>query len=88
MLFAVNVGYSQQTETKPTTSTPTSSMPMDKNDLRLKACGTEKVNYSAKTDKKNHPTPNAPADKAMIYVLRPTIIGLKINSKLAVTAIG
>lgn len=84
MLFAVNVGYSQQTETKPTTSTPTSSMPMDKNDLRLKACGTEKVNYSAKTDKKNHPTPNAPADKAMIYVLRPTIIGLKINSKLAV----
>ncbi len=79
MLFAVSAGYTQQTETKPAGSTAT-----DKNDLRLKACGTEKVNYSAKTDKKNHPTPDAPADKAMIYVLRPTIIGLKINSKLAV----
>ena len=84
MLFAASVSYSQQTETKPTTSTTAASTPMDKNELRLKACGTEKVNYSAKTDKKNHPTPNAPADKAMIYVLRPTIIGLKINSKLAV----
>lgn len=79
MLFAANVaGYSQQAETK-----PNDSAPMDKKDLRLKACGTEIVNYSAKTDKTNHPTPDAPADKAMIYVLRPTIIGLKINSKLA-----
>ena len=79
VLFAANAGYAQQTETKPAGSTAT-----DKNELRLKACGTEKVNHSAKTDKKNHPTPEAPADKAMIYVLRPTIIGLKINSKLAV----
>lgn len=73
MFFAASVSYAQQTESKP----------MTKADLRLKACGTEKVNYKATTDKKNHPTPDAPADKAMIYVLRPTIIGLKINSKLA-----
>lgn len=79
MLFGASLGYSQQTETK-----PANSAAMDKNELRLKACGTEKVNYSAKTDKKNHPTPDAPADKAMIYVLRPTIIGYKVNSKLAV----
>jgi len=87
MLFVASAAYSQQTETKPTTApTPTAanSATMDKKELRLKACGTEKVNYSAKTDKKNHPTPDAPAGKAMIYVLRPTIIGYKINSKLAV----
>lgn len=56
----------------------------DAKEEKLKACGTKKVNYKAKTDKKQHPTPAAPADKALIYVLRPTIIGLKINSKLAV----
>jgi hypothetical protein len=52
--------------------------------LRLKACGTESVNFSAETDKKQHPTPEAPADKALIYVLRTTMIGYKIDSKLAV----
>jgi hypothetical protein len=51
---------------------------------KLKACGTKEVNYKASTDKKQHPTPAAPTDKALIYVLRPTIIGLKIHSKLAV----
>lgn len=51
---------------------------------KLKACGTKKVNYKASTDKKQHPTPAAPADKALIYVLRPTLFGMKINSKLAV----
>lgn len=56
-------------------------------ELRLKACGTESVNYTAHTDKKSHPTPDAPADKAMIYILRPTIIGYKINSKLAVDGV-
>jgi Protein of unknown function (DUF2846) len=50
---------------------------------KLKACGTKKVNYKASTDKKEHPTPDAPTDKALIYVLRPTIFGMKINSKLA-----
>lgn len=87
MLIAASAAYAQQTETKPTTAPvppAANSAMMDKKDLRLKACGTEKVNYSAKTDKKNHPTPEAPDGKAMIYVLRPTIIGYKVNSKLAV----
>lgn len=79
MAFAVNA-FSQQTEVKPT-PVPT---PMDKQELRLKACGTEKVNYTAKTDKKQHPTPNAPTDKALIYVIRSAMIGYKIHSKLAV----
>ena len=55
----------------------------DKAELRAKACGTESVNFSARTDKAQHPTPDAPADKAMIYVLRTTMIGYKIHSKLA-----
>lgn len=49
-----------------------------------KACGTKEVNYNASTDKKQHPTPAAPADKALIYVVRTTILGMKIHSKLAV----
>lgn len=55
-----------------------------KKELRLKACGTEKVNYTEGTDKTQHPTPPAPADKAMIYVLRTSMLGYKINTKLAV----
>lgn len=51
---------------------------------KLKACGTKDINYKQKTDKSQHPTPEAPADKALIYVLRPTMIGFKIGSKLAV----
>lgn len=55
-----------------------------KQELRAKACGTESVNYKASTDKKQHPTPDAPADRALVYVMRTTIIGYKIHSKLAV----
>ena len=55
--------------------------------LRVKACGTEKVDYDAETKKAQHAAPDgpeAPADKALIYVMRTTIIGYKIHSKLAV----
>ncbi len=55
-----------------------------KKELRLKACGTKEVNYKADTDKEKHPTPEAPKDKALIYVMRTTMIGYKIHSKLAV----
>jgi Protein of unknown function (DUF2846) len=53
-------------------------------EIKLKACGTKTVKYKADTDKKQHPTPEAPTDKALIYVLRPTMIGNKVQSKLAV----
>lgn len=53
-------------------------------ELRIKACGTESVNYKASTDKKQHPMPEVPADKAMIYVMRTFALGWKIHSKLAV----
>ncbi len=53
--------------------------------LELKACGPKEaeVNYSADTDKKNHPTPAPAEGKAMIYVIRPTMMGNKVQTKLA-----
>jgi len=57
---------------------------VDQAALRLKACGTEKIDYDAETKKDQHPTPEAPTDKALVYVMRTTIIGYKIHSKLAV----
>jgi hypothetical protein len=55
-------------------------------EMELKACGPsdKEVNYKAGTDKSQHPTPAQPADKALIYVLRPSMIGNKVQSKLAV----
>jgi len=72
---------------------PTSLPAKDKKDseesskeLELKACGPKEneVDYNAATDKKQHPTPEQPSDKALIYVLRPSMIGMAIQSKLAV----
>ena len=55
-------------------------------ELELKACGPKEneVDYSAATDKKQHPIPEQPSDKALIYVLRLSMIGMAIQSKLAV----
>jgi hypothetical protein len=54
--------------------------------LDLNACGPreKEVMYVAGTDKSTHPTPEPPEGKAMIYVLRPTILGNKVQTKLAV----
>ena len=55
-------------------------------EVEIKACGPQanEVNYSAGTDKKNHTTPEQPSDKALIYVLRPSMMGNKVQTKLAV----
>src|SRR5215813_15222123 len=55
-------------------------------ELELKACGAKdkEVKYSADTDKSSHPTPAQPADKALVYVLRPSMMGNKVQTKLAV----
>jgi Protein of unknown function (DUF2846) len=55
-------------------------------ELELKACGPKdkEVDYNAATDKKQRPVPGQPADKALIYVLRPSMIGNAVQSKLAV----
>jgi hypothetical protein len=53
-------------------------------EFEKKACGDTEVNFKVETDKKQHPTPPAPSDKAMVYVIRPTMMGNKIQTKLAV----
>jgi hypothetical protein len=53
-------------------------------ELELKACGSKEIKYSTKTDKKQHPVPEPPADKALIFVIRPTMWGNKVQTKLAV----
>jgi hypothetical protein len=55
-------------------------------EMELKACGPKEkeVNFKAGTDKSGHPTPDQPPDKALIYVLRPSMIGNKVQTKLAV----
>ena len=52
--------------------------------IETKACPAENTALDAKTDKSSHPTPDAPPDQAMIYVVRPTMMGNKIQTKLAV----
>ena len=52
--------------------------------IEAKACPAENTALDAKTDKNSHPTPEAPADKAMVYVVRPTMVGNKVQTKLAV----
>jgi len=53
-------------------------------EFEKKACGDKEVDFKVDTDKKQHPTPPAPPDKAMVYVIRPTMMGNKIQTKLAV----
>ena len=53
-------------------------------EIEKKACGPKDVKHSADTDKFLHPTPEAPPDKALIYVVRPTMMGNKIQTKLSV----
>jgi len=55
-------------------------------DLELKACGPKdkEAKYDVDTDKKSHPTPDPEAGQALVYVLRPTMMGNKIQTTLAV----
>ena len=84
----VSAGQAQQTEPQASSAQSQSSTAGSAKDakaeLRAKACGSESVNFSAKTDKKQSPTPDVPADKALVYVMRTTMLGFKIHSKLAV----
>lgn len=52
----------------------------------LRACGTKdnEVNYVADTDKDQHPTGTQDADTALIYVIRSTKYGNKVQTKVAV----
>lgn len=60
--------------------------PSSQADRELKACGPKdkEVKYVADTDKSQHPTGTQAADTALIYVIRSTMFGNKIQTKLAV----
>ncbi|MGA3265116.1 MAG: hypothetical protein ABSC47_13845 [Terracidiphilus sp.] len=61
------------------------SEPESSKAITLKACGDgPEVNFSQKTDKHLHPMGVQTADKALIYVLRDTMYGMAIQTKLAV----
>lgn len=62
----------------------TESDKLKQKDLEKRACGTREIKYKADTDKKQHPVPEAPTDKALVFVIRPTMWGNKIQTKLAV----
>lgn len=87
---AAPAGHSQEAAQKPKAEEveddepKTESEKIKRKELELKACGTTEVKYSAKTDKKQHPVPEPPADKALVFVIRPTMWGNKIQTKLAV----
>jgi hypothetical protein len=59
---------------------------VDKQQLEFQACGPaeKEVMYTAGTDKSTRPTPEPPEGKAMVYVVRPTLLGNKVQTKLAV----
>ncbi len=48
------------------------------------ACGPSSEKLKNETDKSSHPEPAVPQDKALIYVVRPTMIGHKVQTKFAV----
>jgi hypothetical protein len=52
----------------------------------LKACGQreKEVKYVANTDKNGHPTATPTFDTGLIYVIRSTMLGNKVQTKLAV----
>lgn len=52
--------------------------------IEQKGCGPADMKVSARTDKKQHPTPEPPADQGLVYVVRPTMMGNKIQTRLAV----
>jgi hypothetical protein len=53
-------------------------------ELEGKACGAKESKSAVRTDKKSHPMPDAPPDMALVYVVRPTMIGHRVQTKLAV----
>jgi len=56
----------------------------DKDVDKVAACGTTEINFTAQTDKKQHPTPQPEAGQSMVYVLRPSIMGAAVQTKLAI----
>jgi hypothetical protein len=82
--FAQEAGKKQEAEKSEEDEPKSESDKSKRKALELKACGSKEIKYSANTDKKQHPVPEPPADKALIFVIRPTMWGNKVQTKLAV----
>jgi hypothetical protein len=63
-------------------STPAEKLKKD--ELEKRACPKVDVKFKTATDKKSHPTAEPSADKAVVYIVRPTMMGNKIQTKLGV----
>jgi hypothetical protein len=48
------------------------------------ACGPQDLKHETSTDKTQHPTPEVPAGKALLYVVRPTMWRNKVQTKFAI----
>jgi len=57
---------------------------MKKDELEKRACPAVDVKFTADTDKTTHPTPAPENGKGLVYIVRPTMYGNKIQTKLAV----
>src|SRR5262245_13082574 len=57
---------------------------LKKEELEKRACPAEDVKFTTATDKKQHPLGERAHGKALVYVIRPTMLGNKIQTKLAV----
>ncbi|MEO8480752.1 MAG: DUF2846 domain-containing protein [Acidobacteriota bacterium] len=53
-------------------------------DFDSRGCGPGNAKHEADTDKTRHPTPEPPPGMGVLYVVRPTMIGNKIQTKLAI----
>lgn len=67
-------------EQEPTTA----AEKLKQEEVEKRACPTVDVKFSADTDKTTHPTPEPPPDKGLVYVVRSTMMGNKIQTKMAV----
>jgi hypothetical protein len=59
---------------------------LEKEELEKRACPSADVKFTTATDKKHHPLGEPVPGKALVYVIRPTMLGSKIQTKLAVDA--
>jgi hypothetical protein len=76
-------GQKQAAEKDDDDEPKTEAEKVSRKELERKACGAKEIKYKADTDKKQHPVPEAPTDKALVFVIRPTLWGNKIQTKLA-----
>jgi len=65
---------------------PGGEQPDTQKERELRACGPgeKEVKYVADTDKTQHPTGKPTADTALVYIIRSTMWGNKVQTKLAV----